>query len=283
MEENPDNRIDGEKRTNTELETDVIPDSDLDTSEEKEGNNANSKLKSLITYGSLGIIGYASTIMWTIPFREFHRRGLEETTFATDMMMSLLAIVLGTVTFGALYFKFSDKEISYIDVNIPNKRDGAIIIFGGILLLLTIYLMSIVTTVFDTSSSDHTMTTVSQSEISPAFVLMLVPLSFIAIAPAEEFVFRNIVQKGLYADFTKVSAVGISSLIFVLVHIPTYATGNIEQVLMSLIHIFILSVILGGAYVYTENLMIPIIMHGTYNASVYLGWYLELTFGLTIW
>ncbi len=240
------------------------------------------KIRSALKYGSLGIIGYASTIVWTVPFREAQRFSWYSPTFESEMIMNLLAIVLGTITFGVLFFIFSDKEIEYIDVHIPSKKDGIIIIGGTVAVLLTIYLLTIITTVFDTGSSQHSIIDTGQGNINPTFVLLLVPLSFLAIAPSEEFIFRNIVQKGLYSEYTKISAILISSIIFAIVHIPAYATGSGAEILVSLTHVLILSAVLGGVYAYTENLMMPIIIHGTYNAGIFFAWYLELEHGIII-
>jgi len=248
-----------------------------------EQSSVQSKLRTATIAFGLGILGYFSTIIWTIPFREAHELYSITPTYSTNIMINLLSIVLGAITFGAIVFHYSDKDIEYIDLSIPDRRDRIIIVLGTVALLLSIYLMSIVTSVFETTSSEHTMRVASRGVINPNFALMLVPLSFLAIAPAEEFIFRNVVQKWLYSDFTKIGAVFLASVVFTLVHIPAYATGTVAQLLLSLLHVMMLSVILGSAYAWSENLMMPILLHGAYNAAIYLEWYLQLAFGMRIW
>jgi membrane protease YdiL (CAAX protease family) len=123
--------------------------------------------------------------------------------------------------------------------------------------------------------------TVANSNIDPQFILLMVPISFLAIGPSEEFIFRNLVQKRLYEDFTKKASILIASIIFALIHFPTYATGAFTEILISLGSVFVFSVILGTAYARTGNLLIPAVMHGTYTAVIFTNWYTALAHGFT--
>lgn len=254
-----------------------------DTSEPTQADESNwkSKLKTVGTAFGLGTTGYMASILWTIPFRESTRLpGLEAST-SSQLIMNNIALALGAITIGILYFRFSEKNIQYIDLNIPDKRQFALIVGGTLALLLAFFAIGTATSFFGNAQpSEHTMAqTVTTGDLDPQFLLLMVPISFLVIGPAEEFVFRNLVQKRLYEDFTKLAAVVISSLIFAVVHYPAYATGPIADVLLSLGSVFTFSLILGGAYAWSENLLVPAVMHGTYNAAIFMNWYTALAHG----
>lgn len=270
----------------TESET---AESDLETEdsqEERSGNtesSTTSKLKTLGIAFLLGTTGYSASILWTIPFREVARvPGLALTT-SSQLMMNYIALALGAVTIGLLYFRVSDKGIDYIDIHIPHKRQLAIIIGGTLALLIAFFAIGAGTSFFgEAEASEHSMQqTVSNGNIDPQFILVMIPISFLVIGPSEEFIFRNLVQKRLYEDFTKKSSIVLASSVFALIHFPTYATGALSEIFVSLGSVFVFSLILGAAYAWTENLLIPSVMHGSYNAVIFANWYTALAHGFT--
>lgn len=247
------------------------------------GSGIKAKLKTLGIAFLLGTTGYSASILWTIPFREVARvPGLALTT-SSQLMMNYIALVLGAVTIGLLYFRVSDKSIDYIDIHIPHKRQLAIIIGGTLALLLAFFAIGAGTSFFGgAEASEHSMQqTVSNGNVDPQFILVMIPISFLVIGPSEEFIFRNLVQKRLYEDFSKTASVILASGIFALIHFPTYATGAFSEILISLGSVFIFSVILGTAYAWSKNLLIPAVMHGTYNAVIFANWYTALAHGFT--
>lgn len=255
-------------------------------SDERQGGSESgirSKLRTLGVAFLLGTTGYSASIVWTIPFREVTRApGLALTT-SSQLMMNNIALILGAVTIGLLYFRVSDKSIDYIDIHIPNKRQLAIIVGGTLALLIAFFAIGAGTSFFEgAEASEHSMQqTVANGNIDPQFILLMIPISFLAIGPSEEFIFRNLVQKRLYEDFTEKASILIASIIFALIHFPTYATGAFTEILISLGSVFVFSVILGTAYAWTGNLLIPAVMHGTYNAVIFTNWYTALAHGFT--
>lgn len=241
-----------------------------------------SKLKTLGIATALGAGGYMASILWTIPFRESIRLPWLEPSYSGQLIMSYAALALGAVTIGILYLHYSDKGLDYIDIHVPHKRQLALIIGGTLALLFTFYLIASITDLFEASGSKHTIQqTVATGEIDPRFILLMIPLSILVIGPSEEFIFRNLVQKRLYEDFSIVSSIILSSSVFTIFHYPAYTTGTLTQIIISLITVFGLSIILGAVYAWTENLLVPAFIHGAYNATVFANWYTALAFGFT--
>jgi membrane protease YdiL (CAAX protease family) len=263
--------------------SDSPPDEAHEDEQDASVSTIKSKLKTIGVAFALGTTGYSASIFWTIPFREVTRLPGLTPTASSQLMMNYIALVLGAITIGLVYFRVSGKGIDYIDIHIPNKRQFAIIIGGTLALLIAFFAIGAGTSFFEgVESSEHSMQqTVSDGNIDPQFILLMIPMSFLVIGPSEEFIFRNLVQKRLYDDFTKKTAILIASIIFAIVHFPTYATGSLGAILVSLGSVFVFSVILGGAYALSGNLLIPAVMHGTYNATIFANWYTALAFGFT--
>jgi membrane protease YdiL (CAAX protease family) len=131
--------------------------------------------------------------------------------------------------------------------------------------------------------------TVEQIEQNPRIALYMVPLSILVIGPCEELLFRGVIQTKLRESFSGAGAVGVASGIFALIHIPAYGSDvivdiiqqggvtmeNLQSLGVTLSILFALALVLGYVYERTENLTVPMITHGFYNAflfgMVYIG------------
>jgi hypothetical protein len=254
---------------------------DLKTENEDPGlkQRLKNKFKTLGIAIGLGISGYSLTILWYTPFRKTALTNGSSTMMLTQYIVSALA----AVTIGTIYLKYTDKGTDYIDINIPNKKSFYTMVGGVIALLLILYTISVFTSFFEVEAADHS---IQQSMVTtttdPRFILLMMPLSILVIGPSEEFVYRNLMQKRLYKDFRKWSAVILSSIVFAAIHYPTYANGDLPSVLVSLGTVFSLSLLLGFIYAWTENLVTVAFVHGTYNAALFGQLYLEMTRGIVI-
>lgn len=104
-----------------------------------------------------------------------------------------------------------------------------------------------------------------------ASLLLLVPVSILVVGPAEELLFRGVVQRYLSESVPTAAAVLIASVLFALVHVPTMyaATPDPLAVGVTVLILFALSILLGYLYVWTENLTVPILVHGFYDALLF--------------
>jgi membrane protease YdiL (CAAX protease family) len=235
------------------------------------------RVRAFISASLLGVTGYSASVFWVGPLTQLYRIDGVTRNYATSRIMSQIALLLGIVTIGAAYLKYTDKGIEYIDLDIPDRRTL------GVLLLLTFGFLGLLfaiggsTSLFQTEAADHQMQqSITHSRLDPRFFLVLAPLALLVTGPAEEFVFRNLVQKRLYEAFSKPSAVILSSLIFALVHVPVYATAALPNILVSLSFVFTLSLFFGAAYAWTGSLFVPAVAHGVYNAALYVQAFLRL-------
>ncbi|WP_435359820.1 CPBP family intramembrane glutamic endopeptidase [Haloarchaeobius sp. DFWS5] len=114
------------------------------------------------------------------------------------------------------------------------------------------------------------------------YLLLLIPIALLVNGPAEEFLFRNVVQKSLYRSFSRRAAIVVTSAIFALVHLPAFWAGGVDLVATatSLSIVFLCSLVFGTAYARTENLTVVALVHGLFNAVQIGALYLALTFGV---
>lgn len=111
---------------------------------------------------------------------------------------------------------------------------------------------------------------------NPEVLLALVPLSFLLIGPGEELLFRGVVQGTLRRAFGAVGAIGIASAIFAAVHVVALSGGAGARV-VTIGVLFLPSLVFGTAYERTRNLVVPALIHGGYNATLFTLFYVSLT------
>jgi membrane protease YdiL (CAAX protease family) len=186
---------------------------------------------------------------------------------------------LGLVLFTLGYVRYRGFDPAYLDFTMPDRRDAAYAIGGLVLLLVVLGGVGFAFERAGLPTATSAIERQAQGMANPVFLLALVPLSFLAIGLGEELVFRNVVQKYLYDAFSRRSAVVMASLAFGAVHFRQYAAPNPVATLSTLCIVFSLSLVLGWLYHRTENLLVPVFVHGAFNAIQFAALYLRLTGG----
>jgi membrane protease YdiL (CAAX protease family) len=110
----------------------------------------------------------------------------------------------------------------------------------------------------------------------PTVVLALIIVSVLVIGPAEELLFRGAIQRRLGRSFGQIAAIVLTSAIFVLPHAIGY-TGSLLSVLVNVSVVFGVSLILCVLYVRTDTLLVPILVHGFYDAVLFGAAYIVMT------
>jgi hypothetical protein len=103
----------------------------------------------------------------------------------------------------------------------------------------------------------------------PSLLLVLAGLSIVLVAPAEEFLFRGVVQGRLRRTFGAPAAIGIASLLFASIHLLNLVAIGVGAVVMVAV-IFVVGAVLGVAYERTGNLVVPVLVHGVYNTTLFV-------------
>lgn len=101
-----------------------------------------------------------------------------------------------------------------------------------------------------------------------AYYLAMIVLSLLVVGPVEEVLFRGVVQGGLRRAFDAAPAVLIASLLFGLVHLSALE-GTAGQRWAYVAVVVVLGCVLGVLYERTNNVLVPGLAHGVYNAAIY--------------
>jgi membrane protease YdiL (CAAX protease family) len=109
----------------------------------------------------------------------------------------------------------------------------------------------------------------------PEVLLVFAVVALLVNGPAEELLFRGAVQGRLRRAFGPAAAVLLASVPFAAIHIVA-VVGTLGAGLVSVGIIFLVALVLGAVYEYTDNVVVPALAHGIYNAVLFVGAYLFL-------
>ncbi|WP_049926666.1 CPBP family intramembrane glutamic endopeptidase [Halopiger goleimassiliensis] len=183
-------------------------------------------------------------------------------------LLNYLSIAVGLGAVAGGYLLVTDRDRSFVDLRLPTLRDAGWMIAGVLALFGLLIGASLVMTAAGVETADHG--TVLEAEQNPELLFVILPAMVLIVGPFEELVYRNVVQKSLYETFSRYGAVVAASLVFASVHLLAYATAGPGEILASLTMIFGLSLVLGTIYERTDNLLVPALAHGVFNAVQFL-------------
>ncbi|WP_459810570.1 CPBP family intramembrane glutamic endopeptidase [Halopiger thermotolerans] len=224
----------------------------------------------LLGFGGL-FAAQIATLLLLVPILTVFNVPFEALSGVQTTVVSQFGMAIGTAVLAVGYLSASDLDRSFLDLSVPSKRDllwivgGVLVIFGAIMAI---------TFVFQTAgveSAEHG--TAQQAQDNPEILLVLIPASILVIGPFEELLYRNVIQKSMYDTFSRYGAVVVGSVIFAIIHTQAYWTAGPGQVAASLGTVFGLSIVLGTVYERTDNLVVPALVHGIYNAVVFANLY----------
>lgn len=223
-----------------------------------------------LTYGFL-IVGSTVVTVAVVLLAGF---GIDVTA-RPALRLVLSTILLQGVAYGGLavlYLRYRDLGSDFVTLAIPDRRDIAVTAGGIVALLGLLVLASTIISWLGLESAQNQIVTIGNR--NPAVFLLLVPLSILVVGPGEELVYRGLVQGTLRASFRPTSAIVLASALFASIHFFSL-TGEGKFVYVGIA--FALALVLGAAYEYTDNLAVPAVIHGTYNAVQFLIAYLTAT------
>ena len=187
----------------------------------------------------------------------------------------LSTVMLQGVTFGGLalvYLRVRGLGLQFVRVRRPTRRDVGIVVGGTLVLLSLLVGASVLLSYLGIESAQNRIVEIGQQ--NPVVFLVLVPLSFMLVGPGEELLFRGLIQGRLRESFPRWRAIVLASGLFGIVHI-TSLVGEGKFVYVGVV--FALALLLGAAYEYTDNLAVPALIHGAYNAVQFGAAYLLTT------
>lgn len=112
----------------------------------------------------------------------------------------------------------------------------------------------------------------------PVLFLYLLPVTVLFVAPAEELLFRGVVQGLLRQAWGVLPGVLLASGFFALAHYLALTAGGGSR-LVTIAVIFVLGLVLATVYELADSIVVPAAVHAAWNVTIFL-WEYAATAGL---
>ncbi|XVH32519.1 lysostaphin resistance A-like protein [Haloferacaceae archaeon DSL9] len=155
----------------------------------------------------------------------------------------------------------------------PTRRETAIVAVGVVALFLLQLLLGVALSSVGISTGENQA--IAADGRSATYFLLMVPISLLFVGPAEELLFRGYLQGRLRGAWGAWPAILLATLIFGLIHIPA-VSGSLGQQFTYALIAGALGIGLGYIYEYTKNIVVPAVIHGGYNATLFFIQYLAV-------
>lgn len=109
----------------------------------------------------------------------------------------------------------------------------------------------------------------------PGYLLAMVIISLVVVGPAEEALFRGVVQGRLRESVGVWPAILVATVLFGLSHASV--SGGLGGIAAYVLTATVLGILLGYLYERTENIIVPTVVHGCNNAVIFAGLYVQET------
>jgi membrane protease YdiL (CAAX protease family) len=250
----------------------VTPESSVDDP----GTTGGNKLRALGVGVSVGVSGLLLGLVLTLGAVLLARAFVEIGDLELIVLSLLMTQGVGLGSAAVAYVSWRGVGLEYVSARLPDLADIAWIVAAYVVAIVGVVVVGIVLTLLNAPSANNQAAETATR--SPEVLLILIPGSFLLIGPGEELLFRGVVQTRIREAFGPIPGVFLASLIFAAVHVVALV-GEPEGILVTVGVLMVPSLILGAAYEYTENIVVPALIHGAYNATLFGLLYVSLRFG----
>ncbi|WP_435145815.1 CPBP family intramembrane glutamic endopeptidase [Halobaculum sp. P14] len=165
----------------------------------------------------------------------------------------------------------------YLGVRVPSLKEVGVVGAGFLAVFaLTLGMTLLITEVLGLPTAENSTGQLAQE--LPRIIPLLVVASIVVIGPCEETLFRGAVHNRLREAFDAPAAVVLSSALFAAIHV-TALTGSLGARLTTIVILFVPSLVFGTVYEYTDNLVVPALIHGLWDAFLFTAIYVTVVYG----
>ncbi|GAA0517208.1 hypothetical protein SAMN04488066_11035 [Halorubrum aquaticum] len=186
-------------------------------------------------------------------------------------------VAFGGLAVGYLAWRGFDRSgiVSYLGVRRPSLTEIGLVVGGWVVIVITLLVVSSVVQLLgaETASNQSAELAIQNPTIIPLFVVAM----FLVVGPCEEILYRGVVQGRLRESLPAAPAIAIASAIFAFIHVMAL-TGGVSGRLTTVAILFFPSLVFGAVYEYTENLVVPALLHGLHNAVIFTLLYVTVTY-----
>jgi membrane protease YdiL (CAAX protease family) len=201
--------------------------------------------------------------------------GISLPVVAATALLVIITIGVGLGGVGLLYLRVRPELLA---IRVPSLRDWLAALVGtGMMFGVVIpgaMAVAAVQLAIGVEAAQNNVAVLAEQDAT--VLLVLIPLAFLVIGPGEELLYRGAVQGRLREAFGAPAAIGVASLLFAAIHFVALG-GPASGRFLTIGLLFLPAAVLGAAYEYSGNLVVPALMHGAYNAVLFGLLYLFMT------
>lgn len=198
--------------------------------------------------------------------------------FAVQIAFSQYVGFVG-VALGYLWWRGLGRAgiVDYLGIRWPTLREFGLALGGALMMFALAAVMAITVQLIgaEPASNEGSAMAMENPEIIPLMIVVM----FLVVGPCEEILYRGIVQNRLRESLSAAPAILIATVVFAAVHVVALSGGGTSGVLLAIGLLIIPGILLGAVYEYTGNLIVPILMHSTYNSILVTLIYIVVVYG----
>lgn len=179
---------------------------------------------------------------------------------------------VGFLIVGLLYLRWRG-EAELFEVRLPTLREVGWGLAGLLAVFALLNIMTVVIEALGVETAENAA--ITQGREQPVLFLYLIGVTLLLTAPAEELLFRGLVQGLFRRAYGLIPGVVVASLLFGVVHWVALSGSGSRLTYVAVATV--LGLVLGVLYEKTENLAVPILVHGFYNTILFYAAYLATT------
>jgi membrane protease YdiL (CAAX protease family) len=176
----------------------------------------------------------------------------------------------------ALYLSIRNLDLDWIGVSIPDHKQFLWIVSGWAVAFTSAFVLGVLIIVTGVNPGENRLVQIVTD--NPKTLLVMIPVAIVLIGTGEELLFRGVIQGSLRERFGPVVAVTLASAIFAAAHI-TSLTGSLESRVITIVLLFVPSLVFAISYEKTGNIIVPILIHGLYDATLFSLQYVAIKLG----
>ncbi|MCY4730216.1 CPBP family intramembrane metalloprotease [Natronomonas gomsonensis] len=203
--------------------------------------------------------------------------GIDLPLVASTVLSTVLLQGLTFFGLSAFYLRYRGFDLEYVGVRTPDL-EGWIYVGAGYVLAFVTAITMIFVVVFLLGLTPAQNRAGELGQQDPRIFLVLIVLAFVLIGPGEELLFRGIIQSRLRETFSAPVGLALATAIFAAAHAGSLS-GPTSGVALTITLLFFPGLVFAITYEMTDNVVVPAIIHGLYNATLFALAYISTVAG----
>lgn len=181
------------------------------------------------------------------------------------IFISIASTQIGLFLIAIGYLYWTNRDLSFAKIRRPTKHDGILTVVGVVVIAVASAILNYLISLLELDPANNIVGEVAAS--SPEIFAAIFVMNWIFVAPAEELLFRGVIQSRIRESMSVWPSVFLAGTIFAVVHIPALTGGGI---IAPLVGLAISGIVLGVVFEKSDSIVPVVLIHGLYNSLLFL-------------